>query len=107
MTPQRLMRRLAERKLAADRLAIDLILDCERAASGRNGKRVDPASWTETDWRHYLRAAARSPAISRLGRSITRSATSRPRFANVDAQPPPRPASPSRPSPIRDKQRVP
>ena len=66
MTPQRLMRRLAARKLAADRLAIDLILDCERAASGRNGKRADPARWTETDWRHYLRAAARSPAISRL-----------------------------------------
>jgi hypothetical protein len=43
MTPQRLMRRLAARKLAADRLAIDLILDCERAASGRNGKRADPA----------------------------------------------------------------
>ncbi len=63
-TPQRLMRRLAARKLAANRLAIDLILDCERAASGRNGKRADPARWTE--WRHYLRAAARSPAISRL-----------------------------------------
>ena len=66
MTPQRLMRRLAARKLAADRLAIDLILDCERAASGRNGKRADPARWTETDWRHYLRAAARSPATSGL-----------------------------------------
>ena len=66
MTPQRPMRRLARMKLAADRLAIDLILDCERAASGRNGKRADPARWTETDWRHYLRAAARSPAISRL-----------------------------------------
>ena len=66
MTPQRPMRRLARMKLAADRLAIDLILDCERAASGRNEKRADPARWTETDWRHYLRAAARSPAISRL-----------------------------------------
>jgi hypothetical protein len=40
-------------------------------------------------------------------RSTTRSATSRPLFANVDAQPPPRPALSSRPSPIRDKQRVP
>ena len=69
MTPQHLTRRLAARKLAADRLAIDLILDCERAASGRNGKRADPARWTEetpTDWRCYLRAAARSPATSRL-----------------------------------------
>ena len=42
------------------------ILDCERAASGRNGKRADPARWSETDWRSYLRAAARSPAASRL-----------------------------------------
>jgi hypothetical protein len=92
MTPQRLMRRLAARKLAADRLAIDLILDCERAASGRNGKRADPARWTETDWRHYLRAAARSPAISRLAPLYPRSATSRPLFANVSPQRPPRPA---------------
>ncbi len=66
MTPPDLMRRLAARKLAAARLATDLILDCERAASGRNGKRADPARWTETDWRSYLRAAARSPAASRL-----------------------------------------
>ncbi len=66
VTPQRLMRRLAARKLAADRLATDLILDCERAASGRNGKRADPARWTEADLRQYLHAAARSPATSRL-----------------------------------------
>ncbi len=64
MTPQLLMRRLAARKLAADRLPIDQILECERAASGRNGKRAAPARWTE--WRLYLRAAARSPAIPRL-----------------------------------------
>ena len=66
MNPQHLARRLAARKLAAYRLATDLILDCERAASGRNGKRVDPARWTETDWRSYVRAAACSPATSRL-----------------------------------------
>lgn len=66
MTPPDLTRRLAARKLAATRLATDLILECERAASGRNGKRADPARWTETDWRSYLRAAARSPATSRL-----------------------------------------
>jgi hypothetical protein len=34
MNSQHLARRLAARKLAADRLATDLILDCERAASG-------------------------------------------------------------------------
>ena len=92
MTPQRLMRRFARMKLAADRLAIDLILDCECAASGRNGKRADPARWTETDWRHYLRAAADRPQFRGSRRSITRSATSRPLFANVNAQPSPRPA---------------
>jgi hypothetical protein len=27
---------------------------------------VDSAQWTETDWRSYVRAAARSPATSRL-----------------------------------------
>ena len=51
MTPPNLTRRLAARKLAAARLATDLIVDCERAASGRNGKRADPARWSETDWR--------------------------------------------------------
>ena len=66
MTPPDLTRGLAARKLAAARLATDLILDCERAASGRNGKCADPARWTETDWRSYLRAAARSPATPRL-----------------------------------------
>jgi hypothetical protein len=88
MTPQRLMRRLAARKLAADRLAIDLIVDCERAASGRNGKRADPARWTETDWRRcpIARDFAARAALSRDRRHR------RPLFANVDAQPPPRPA---------------
>jgi len=66
MTPPDLARCLAARKLAAARLATDLILDCERAASGRNGKRADPARWSESDWRSYLRVAARSPAASRL-----------------------------------------
>ena len=66
MTPPDLTRRLVARKLAAARLATDLILDCERAASGRNAKRADPARWTETDWRSYIRVASRSPATSRL-----------------------------------------
>ncbi len=66
MIPPDLTRRLAARKLAAARLATDLIVDCERAASGRNGKRADPARWSETDWRSYIRAATRSPAASRL-----------------------------------------
>ena len=99
MTPQRLMRRLAARKLAADRLVIDLILDCERAASGRNGKRADPARWTETDWRHYLRAAARSPAISRLAPRYHAIGDIGVALANLDAQHRPAKPSLSRPSP--------
>ena len=55
----------------------------------------------------YLRAAARSPRLRGSRRSTTRSATSRPPFATVDAQPPRRRAALSRPSPIRDKQRAP
>jgi len=43
MTTPDLTRRLAARKLAAARLATDLIVECERAASGCNGKRADPA----------------------------------------------------------------
>ena len=66
MTPPGLTRRLAARKLVAARLATDPVVDCERAASGRNGKRADSVRWMETDWRHNLCAAARLPATSRL-----------------------------------------
>lgn len=66
MSPPHLPRRLAAHKRAAERLATALILDCERAACGRNPGRVDPTRWTETDWRRYLLAAARSLAASRL-----------------------------------------
>ena len=66
MTPPDLTRRLAARKLVAARLATDPVVDCERAASGRNGKRADSVRWMETNWRHNLCAAARLPATSRL-----------------------------------------
>jgi hypothetical protein len=91
MTPQRLIRRLAARKLAAHRLAIDLILDCGRAASGRNGKRAPPAGRKPTGVTIYAPRPDR-PRFRGSRRSTTRSATSRPLFANVNAQPPPRPA---------------
>ena len=68
-------------------LATDLILDCERAASGRNRKRADPARWTETDWRQYLRAASRSPATSRLALLYHVIGDIRPRSAAADAGP--------------------
>ena len=45
---------------------MDLILDCERAACRLSGRRADSARRTETEWRRYLRAAARSSATSRL-----------------------------------------
>jgi hypothetical protein len=66
MNPQDLMNQLATQKLAADNLATDLILDCERAASRRSARRADPAFWTDTDWRRYLRVATRSSATLRL-----------------------------------------
>ncbi len=104
MTPPDLTRRLAARKLEAARLATDLILDCERAASGRNRKRADPARWTETDWRQYLRAAAReltaSAALSRDRRHRGRAL--RPLTPGRFAADP----APSRPSPSRDKRRL-
>jgi hypothetical protein len=66
MNADQLSRRLSARKMVAERLATNLIVHCERAASGRNGKRADPALWNKTDWRHYLHIACRSPATSRL-----------------------------------------
>ncbi len=41
-------------KAQADRLAIDLILDCERAASRRDPRLCDPTRWSRTAWRRYL-----------------------------------------------------
>ena len=107
MTPQRLMRRLAARKLAADRLAIDLILDCERAASGQNGKRADPPAGrrptgvtiyaSRPDPRDFAARTALPRDRRHRGRSL--------RTLTLNHRP--RPAALSPPSPIRDKQRVP
>jgi hypothetical protein len=66
MNAELLSRQLSARKIVAERLATNLIVNCERAASGRNGKRVNPALWNKTDWRHYVHVAARSPAILSL-----------------------------------------
>ena len=107
MTPQRLMRRLAARKLAADRLATDLILDCERAVSGRNGKRADPPAGRKPTGVTISTPRPDRPRLRGSRRSTTRSATSRPLFANVDANHDPAQPALSRPSLIHDKQRVP
>jgi len=66
MKANRIQQPLDVRKQAADRLATDLIMDCERAASGRNCRNSNPAQWNGTDWRRYLRAAANSPAALHL-----------------------------------------
>jgi hypothetical protein len=56
----------------ADRVAVDLILDCERAASRRNPRDCDPTRWSRTAWRRYLYAAAHAPSIVDLQRVFGR-----------------------------------
>ncbi len=59
-------------KAQADRFAVDLILDCERAASRRNPRHCDPTRWNKTAWRRYLYAAAHAPSLVDLGRVFGR-----------------------------------
>ena len=59
-------------KAQADRLAVDLILDCERAASRRNPRDCDPTCWSKTAWRRYLYAAAHAPTLVDLERVYAR-----------------------------------
>ena len=56
------------RQAQAARLATDLILECERAASRRNPRDCDPARWSKTAWRRYLYAAAHAPSLMDLER---------------------------------------
>ena len=39
---------------AADLCEVDLILECERAASRRNRRHRDPKRWSKSAWRRYL-----------------------------------------------------
>jgi hypothetical protein len=50
---------LAHRDAAADLSGVELILECERAASRRNPHQLDPKRWSKTAWRRYLYTAAR------------------------------------------------
>ena len=59
-------------KAEADRFAVDLILDCERAASRRNPRDCDPTRWSKTAWRRYLYAAAHAPSLVDLERIFAR-----------------------------------
>ena len=56
------------RQAQAARLATDLILECERAASRRNPRDCDPALWSKTAWRRCLYAAAHAPSLMDLER---------------------------------------
>ncbi len=56
----------------ADRFAVDLILDCERAASRRNPRDGDPTRWNKAAWRRYLYTAAHAPGLVDLGRTYCR-----------------------------------
>ena len=59
-------------KAQADRLAVDLILDCERAASRCDPRLCDPTRWSRTAWRRYLYAAAHAPSLVDLERVFGR-----------------------------------
>jgi hypothetical protein len=59
-------------KTQADRFAVDLILDCERAASRRNPRDCDPTRWSRPTWRRYLYVAAHAPSLVDLERVFAR-----------------------------------
>jgi hypothetical protein len=56
------------RDAAADLCGVDLILDCERAASRRNPRDRDPKRWSKSAWRRYLYTAAHAPSLVELER---------------------------------------
>ena len=58
----------ARRDAAADLSGVDLILECERAASRRNPRGRDPKRWSKTAWRRYLYTAAHAPSLVDLER---------------------------------------
>ena len=73
-------------KAQADRFAVDLILDCERAASRRNPRDCDPTRWSRTAWRRYLYAAAHAPSLVDLERVFCRAKSSNIAFTHDEAE---------------------
>jgi hypothetical protein len=57
---------------AASLCGVDLILECERAASRRNPRERDPKRWSKTAWRRYLYTAAHAPSLVDLERIFGR-----------------------------------
>jgi hypothetical protein len=64
--------RLARHDAADELCGVDLILECERAASRRNPRDRDPKRWTKTAWRRYLCTAAHAPSLVDLERIFGR-----------------------------------
>jgi hypothetical protein len=62
----------ARRDAAADLCGVDLILECERAASRRNPSDRDPKQWSKSAWRRYLYTAAHAPSLVDLERIFGR-----------------------------------
>jgi hypothetical protein len=52
----------------ADLCGVDLILECEHAASRRNPRDRDPKRWNKSAWRRYLYTAAHAPILVELER---------------------------------------
>jgi hypothetical protein len=63
---------LAHRDAAADLSGVDLILECERAASRQTPRDQDPHQWSKSAWRRYLYAAADAPSLVDLERIFGR-----------------------------------
>jgi len=68
----------AHRDAAADLSGVDLILECERAASRRNRRKLDPKRWSKTAWRRYLYTAARRASQTCRGSSDDRTRSQMP-----------------------------
>ena len=64
--------RRAIRDAAGELCGVDLILECERAASRRDPRDRDPKRWTKTAWRRYLYTAAHAPSLVDLERIFGR-----------------------------------
>ena len=57
---------------AVELCGVDLILECERAASRRNARDRDPKRWSKSAWRRYLYTAAHAPSLIDLERIFRR-----------------------------------
>ena len=62
----------ARRDAAGELCGVDLILECERAASRRNPRHRDPTRWNKSAWRRYLYTAAHAPSLVDLERIFGR-----------------------------------